>query len=197
VVGWSGGALYAAACAAAIPDRLSGAGEIGGAGWPVDEQPGVLDTLGEASRRVHLLARDDRAAAMRLAEELNAGWVEACRERPESIMEDTTALADLRHFDDAAWAADFYRAVREPVEPGPRCYAWDAMARLGSWGFALEEIATPFNLWHGAQDQHEPMANVHYWGSRIPGARLTTWADSGHFAVVDHWAEILSGVTGR
>jgi pimeloyl-ACP methyl ester carboxylesterase len=196
VVGWSGGALYAAACAAAIPERLTGAGEIGGAGWPVDEQPGVLDELDGASRQVHERARTDRLAAVRLAEELNAGWITEWQSRPESVMDGTASPEDIRHFEDSVWAANFFDAVREALRPGPRCYAWDAVAQLGWWGFTLEDVAPRFCLWHGAHDEHERMASVAYWASRMPDARVTIWEDSGHFAVVDHWGEILRAVIG-
>lgn len=196
VVGWSGGGVYAAACAAAIPDRLSGAGESGGAGWPVDEQPGVLETLDDADLRVHQVARTDRAAAVRLAEELAAGWITECQNRPEAGMDGTTVAQDWRPFEDAAWAENFFDAVRESVRPGPSCYAWEAVAGLSNWGFALEDVAIPFYLWHGAHDEHEPLVNVEYWASRIPGAEITVWEDSGHFAVVDHWSEMLTAVVG-
>ena len=197
VVGWSGGALYATACAAVIPQRLSGAGEIGGAGWPVDEQPGALDELDEADRRVYRLARTDRTAAARLAEELAAEWITECQNRPEAGMDGTTAPQDVRHFDDPAWAANFYQAVREAVCQGPRCYAWEAVAGLSKWGFALEDVTMRFHLWHGAHDQHEQLSSVEYWASRVPGAQVTAWEDSGHFAVVDHWSEILSAAVGE
>lgn len=197
VVGWSGGALYAAACAAVIPDRVTGGGEIGGAGWPVDDQPGVLDGLDEADRRVHELARTDRRAAMQLAAELAVDWIAALQDRPDSIMDDTDPPQDLGHFDDPGWAANFYQAVREAVRPGSNCYAWDAVAGLSPWGFSLEDVSTTFHLWHGVHDPHEQMASVEYWASRMPGGRVTAWEDSGHFAVVDHWGEILSHAIGR
>jgi pimeloyl-ACP methyl ester carboxylesterase len=196
VVGWSGGALSATACAAVIPDRLSGAGEIGGAGWPVDEQPGVLESLEEADQRTYQVARTDRTEAMRLAEELAADWITEYQNRPEASMDDHTVPQDMRYFEDPAWAANFYEAVRESVRQGPCGYAWEAVAGLSSWGFALEDITMRFHLWHGAHDSIEQLASVEYWASRIPGAEVTVWDESGHFAVVDHWSEMLVAVAG-
>ena len=134
---------------------------------------------------------------MELAERLAAEWVTEYQERPEAVMDGTEPVQDLRHFDDPAWAASFYRAVRESVRQGPRCNAWDLMAQLGPWGFALEDVAMDFHLWHGAHDPEESMANVDYWAARIPRARVTVWEDSGHFAVVDHWGEMLSAAVGE
>jgi pimeloyl-ACP methyl ester carboxylesterase len=196
VIGWSGGATYAAACAAVIPDRLTGAGEVGGAGWPVDEQPGALGDLSEAGRRVYELARTDRRAALRLAGQLAAEWIEPLQEDPASIMDESDPPQDLRHFDDPAWAANFYDALRESIRPGPGCYAWDEVAGFSPWGFELESISMPFHVWHGAHDPHEQMSSVNYWAARISGARVRIFDDSGHFAVVDHWGEMLSAVAG-
>jgi len=196
VVGWSGGALSATACAAVIPDRLSGAGESGGAGWPVDEQPGVLDGLDEDDRRVYEFARTDRTEAVRLAEELATGWITEYQDRPEAAMDGHTVPQDVRYFEDPAWAANFYQAVRESVRQGPCGYAWEAVAGFSSWGFALEDITMPFHLWHGAHDPLEELGSVEYWDSRIPGAEVTVCAGSGHFAVSDHWSEILASVVG-
>ena len=194
VVGWSGGGIYATACAAVIPERLSGAGEIGGAGWPVDEQPGAMDELDDADRQVCQLARADRTGAVRLAEELAAGWVAEYQSRPAASMDGYTVPQDIRYFEDHAWAANFYQAVRESVRQGPRCYAWEAVAGLSSWGFVLEDITMRFHLWHGTHDPIEQLGSVEYWASRIPGAEVTVWEDSGHFAVVDHWTEMLVSV---
>jgi pimeloyl-ACP methyl ester carboxylesterase len=58
----------------------------------------------------------------------------------------------------------------------------------------LEDITMPFHLWHGAHDPLEELGSVEYWDSRIPGAEVTVWAGSGHFAVVDHWSEMLASV---
>ena len=86
--------------------------------------------------------------------------------------------------------------MRESVREGPRCNAWDSLAQLGPWGFALEDVAMDFHLWHGAHDPEESMASVDYWAARIPRARVTVWEDSGHFAVVDHWGAMLSAMIG-
>ena len=197
VVGWSGGATYALACAAVIPERITGAGEIGGAGWPIDEQPGAYDDLDEDDRRVHDQARSDRYAAVRLAEQLATDWITQLQDRPEGLIDGTEAPQDLRHFDDPVWAANFYEAVREGVRQGPSGYAWAAVAGRAPWGFALEDVTIDFHLWHGTHDPYERESSVAYWASRIPGARVTIWEDSGHFAVVDHWGEILSRAIGN
>ena len=152
VIGWSSGATYALACAAVIPDRVTRAGEIGGSGWPIDEEPGALERLSEADRRIHALAQSDPAAAIPLAEQRAAEWVTPLREHPELIMDENDPPQDMRHFDDAAWAANFYEAIAEGVRIGPRCTAWDTVAGYAPWGFGLEDVTIEFHIWHGAHD---------------------------------------------
>ena len=135
VVGWSGGALYATACAAVIPERLSGAGEVGGAGWPVDEQPGALDDLDDADRRVYR-ARSHRSNAWR------RGWPRSsppsgspsARTDPKRAW---TAQRRRRMFGISTTLHGLRTSTRrcgKSVRQGPRCYAWDAVAGLGSVG---------------------------------------------------------------
>jgi len=196
VIGWSGGATYALACAAVIPERVTVGGEVAGSGWPIGEEPGALERLTDAGRRIHALAQSDPAAAIVLVEQSAAEWVDPLREHPESIMDENDPPEDMRHFDDPAWAANFYEAITEAVRIGPRCTAWDTVAGYGLWGFGLEDVTIDFHLWHGAHDPWERQSSVDFWAGRIPGATVTVFEDSGHFAVVDHWGEILSAVIG-
>jgi pimeloyl-ACP methyl ester carboxylesterase len=194
VVGWSAGGKYAAACAAAIPDRLISAGEVAGA---IDRPEGKLpsdDDLTDDGRRVHELARHDPQAARELAAELGADWVAAMQQRPDSLIDGPLPHADLRHFDDADWAADFFHASREGLRQGTAGDSWEWTTRLCPWGFALEDIAIEFHMWHGGQDPLETMASVDYWASRIPQPCVTVWEDAGHLVVTEHWTEILTSL---
>ncbi len=51
-------------------------------------------------------------------------------------------------------------------------------ARL--WGFALEEIRLPAQLWHGDSDEVVPLEHSRYMAKRIPGAQLTVVQGAGH-----------------
>ena len=178
-----------------IPDRVTRAGEIGGSGWPIDEEPGALERLSEVDRRIHALAQSDRAAAIPLAEQRAAEWVTPLKEHPESIMDERTTRRTCGIFDDAAGRE--LQAITEGVRIGPRCTLLGHGCRVRSVGFALEDVTIEFHLWHGAHDPAERQSSVAFWAARIPGARVTVFEDSGHFAVVDHWGEMLSAVTGK
>jgi pimeloyl-ACP methyl ester carboxylesterase len=195
LVAWSGGGMYGAACAAAIPDRLLGAGVVAGTGWPVDEEPGAFEELEDDDRRIHALVAEDPEAAQQLAAEVYDGWVSGLLAQPESLLDrEHSPPVDNAHFDDPAWAQAFFGAVREAFRQGAWEAAWDAVTGFAPWGFALEDIGIEFLLWHGAQDALQPRRSLDYWAARIPRSSVRIWEDSGHMVVADHWGDILSDV---
>ncbi len=193
VVGISAGGMYSAAAAAVLGDRLAGAGSVCGAWWPVDEQPGALELLGDVDRQIHLVARSDPEAGRALAAELDADWVDSIREDPAAMAANAFSTpSDLRYLEDPEFAAAFYAAEREAVRQGAWGIAWGTAASLAPWGFALEDIGIEFHLWHGGKDPIERIEDLGFWAERIPRTRVRTWEESGHLVVVEHWGEILA-----
>jgi pimeloyl-ACP methyl ester carboxylesterase len=80
VVGWSAGGPYAAACAARIPDRLTGVA-IGAcralSRFNFAENPAAREELPADDRRLFELAQEDPEAAARAAAEADQEWVRA------------------------------------------------------------------------------------------------------------------------
>lgn len=190
IVGWSGGGMYAAGCAAKIPDRLIAVGVVAGAIGPVYEQPEGFERLDEEERRIFELARKDREAAAKLSADVP--WLRDLPERPESLLEDYEIPDGDRWFhEDPERMAAILEAAREAVRQGPWGAAWDYVAYLTPWGFALEDISIEFHIWHGAQDTIMAAEDVEFWASRIPRSIVTVWPDAGHMVVSKHWEEIL------
>ena len=109
-------------------------------------------------------------------------------------MDESHPPQDMRHFDDAAWAANFYEAITEGVRIGPRCTAWDTVAGYGPWGSGSRtsrssSISGTASTTPGSGNRASTSGPLAF-----PGARVTIFEDSGHFAVVDHWGEMLSAV---
>ncbi len=190
IVGWSGGGVYAAACAAKIPERLTGAGAVAGAKGPVEEQPGGDELLDDEERRIFELAKTDRGAAAKFS--ADDPWIDELRRRPEVLMDGYEVSEGDRWYDeDPERTAIFLEAAREAVRLGPWGVAWGDVAYLTPWGFSLADIPIEFHIWHGAQDTLMRREDVDFWGSRIPRAIVTVWPDAGHLVVSKHWGEIL------
>lgn len=198
VVGWSAGGVYAAACAALIPARLTGVGiactrHLSESN--VAENPSALEELDAADREMFDLAQRDPDAAARATAEQGREWVEAIWNRPESALDRyQTPAGDQWFFQDEERLRPFFEATRESVRQGPEAVAWELIDAWLPWGFRVADIAMEVDVWHGAQDPLVDRRHVDFTVQLLPNARLTVWEDSGHFGPARHWGEILEAV---
>ena len=66
---------------------------------------------------------------------------------------------------------------------GPSGLRDDSIAFLKPWGFSLEEISSPVQLWVGTKDVNVPPAHSHYLNGVIPNSELFTIEDKNHFTI--------------
>jgi len=190
VAGHSGGGPYVTACAHALPEQITGAAVLSGAG-PVDSPNGTLgmsatNKLGIRVGRYipwpfwqamiwwfyHLRARDP-AAEM---ERGNGIRPKADDEQLRKLEVKNTCL----------------RSEVEAFRPGLRGLAWDARLLTRPWGFRLEDIRIPVHVWHGTDDDQVPLSMGRHIAGKIPGGRLCIFENEGHLALFSHWEEILT-----
>jgi pimeloyl-ACP methyl ester carboxylesterase len=201
VVGWSGGGPYAAACAARIPERLTGAGVACSrhlSEFNLDENPAAREELDADDRVLFELAAEDPNAAVRAVAEEEADWLRRLREQPERILDGySIPEGDRWFFDDPERRRSFFEAVRESVRQGPEAFGWEEIDVCLPWGFRLADIAMEVHVWHGDQDSRVERRHIDFIVDTLPNAKLTVWPDSGHQGVTRHWREILDAVTAR
>lgn len=195
VLGVSGGAPYAVACAALLPERVSAAGIVGGLGsldWEED-----LTAFNAFARFSFVLAR--RAPA--LSQAFNRALAPLLRNRPRRTLKllasklpppDADVLSDPYVF--AAIAASFREAFRQ----GGRGAALDLILYARPWDIALESIRVPFHVWHAEQDTTVPLSMGKRLAATIPGCRARYYADEGHFSLpVRRMEEMLAALVGE
>ena len=201
VVGWSAGGVYAAACAALIPARLTGVGiactrHLSQSN--IAENPSAFEELDAADREMFELAQRDPDAAARATVEQQREWVEAIWNRPESALDRyETPTGDRWFFEDEELQRPFFEATRESVRQGPEAFAWELIDAWLPWGFRVAEIAAEVHVWHGAQDPLVDRRHIDFTVQLLPNPRLTVWDDAGHFGPLRHWGEILEAVTAN
>jgi pimeloyl-ACP methyl ester carboxylesterase len=174
VVGYSQGAPFALACAAAGVARgaavVSGTDELSHPAFAA-----VLDP------HLRALVDDPEAAEATLAE------IDA--ERMLAMIADQSAPADL-----AIYARTALReAVADGFRQGPAGYARDTVLALSPWPFAVEDIEVPVDLWYGRRDTspvHSPDAGGTL-AKRIPKARRHVDPDAGGALLWTHAEAIL------
>ena len=186
------GGPYAAACAYALPERVTSAALICGAG-PIDS-PEALEHMDGLNRIGFRVGRVMPWTLWRFA--IWAFYREG-RQRPEKIME--RDAASRPRADAELWKVDSvrevcYASVVEAFRDGTKGHAWEARLLTRSWNIPLEEIRAPVHLWHGTADRTTPIQMAKYLADKIPNSQLHICKDEAHLLIFPHWEEILANL---
>ena len=182
VMGHSGGAPHALACAALLPDRvLAVAGMAGlapfgadGLDWFAGMSDSGLDSL-------------RAAAAGRAAKEAREASAEY---DPEMFTPaDHAALSG-----DWSWVGD---VVGPALEAGPGPLIDDDLAYVAPWGFDPGQVKAPVLLVHGESDRVVPSSHSRWLAGQLPSAELRLIPDAGHISVLDESANALAWLAGH
>ncbi|HSR66304.1 MAG TPA: alpha/beta hydrolase [Acidobacteriota bacterium] len=189
LLGISGGGPYALVCARALAPRLTGTCVVSGMG-PADA-PGGLAAMGWWHRLAMPLARH----APWISRSLFALSAWAARLWPSGVLLAARAVMPgpdktvLRRPDFVEIIAPH---VREIFRQGSRGAAHDGELYLHPWGFGLEEVETPVNLWHGELDLSVPAAFGRAVAQRLPDCRTCFYPHEAHLSTVtNHVEDIL------
>jgi pimeloyl-ACP methyl ester carboxylesterase len=196
VVGVSGGAPYAAACAFGIPDRLSACGIVAGTG-----PPGVgIEEQTRTNRLVSLIARQV-PVLLRIMLWREIGRFRDDPERVEAVvarLETQLPDVDRALFGRPDVRRRFVQDAAEAFRCGSRGPARDATILFGQpWGFDLGDIRdVPVYLWHGELDRSVPVSVGRAVAAAVPGCRSTFHPDVAHLSLLmEHGEEILGNLT--
>jgi len=192
MVGHSGGGPHTLACAYALPDRVTAAGTVAGAG-PVDS-PNATEGLiflhwfgfkvGQYMPwpvwrgMFNLLFREIAADPTKAIDRDKDSWPPADRD-----IFTTPAIREL-----------CIQSDTEAFRHGLLAYAWDARLLTRPWGFQLDKIKVPVHIWHGSMDNSTTMAMARYMAEKIPNGKLTACEGEAHMLLIPHWEEILTAL---
>ena len=190
VLGISSGGKFAAACAWKIPQRLTTATIVCGSA-PFD-MPGVKESLSKQDQQVYGMA-DKMPWIFRLMLWKIAGDV---RKNPASVLSLFTEMSEV---DKAVLARPnvteaFGKMVVEAFRQGTRGAALDWKLEARPWGFSLQEIQMPVNIWHGEEDKIASIEHARIQAKAIPDARVKFFPNEGHTVFVTRLDELLSTV---
>jgi pimeloyl-ACP methyl ester carboxylesterase len=188
VVGLSGGGPHAAVCARFLGDRVTAVAILSGIG-PVAE-PGTEAGMMPANR---LFVRVSRRLP-----KLNAvpfGLLTALgRRAPDRVMAQMAKMApapDAAVFALPAVQAAFRRDLAGAGKTAGRAAAQDFGLMARDWGFRLEDIAVPVDVWQGDADVNVPAEHARRQAAAIPGATLHLQPGEGHFMALAHMEAVL------
>ncbi|MGG8405826.1 alpha/beta fold hydrolase [Streptomyces sp. 12297] len=192
VVGRSGGAPHALACAALLPDRVTRCATL------VGLAPRDADGLDWYDGMTTFNVREHSTAAAADPEEIAASLIP----RSDSIRQDPGRLLDeLRReltendriiVSDAGLRLMLERNYREGLRQS--AYGWidDVTAFARPWGFDLADITCPVLLWHGEKDVFSPVGHSRWLARQIPGATANFEPAAAHFAAFRALPDILT-----
>ncbi|MFC7330418.1 alpha/beta fold hydrolase [Marinactinospora rubrisoli] len=183
-VGFSQGAPFALACAAAgvvsAVAVVSGQDDLG--------DPRLAELLpAQVTAMVHAARTDPAGFEASLAKSMDA-------ETLWRIVMDTSSAADRAVYTDPAFEPAYRRSLAEGFTQGAAGYARDLTLTFGRWPFELDAITAPVHLWYGAHDPgatHSP-DNGAVLSHRLASARRHLLADAGAALLWTHGEEILA-----
>jgi pimeloyl-ACP methyl ester carboxylesterase len=181
VLGVSGGGPYALACAARIPDRLSRALVV--CSLSPLEAPGALQGMARLNRWMLSVARRAPWLASALARLcLWWFWGKGDQVIPRQL-ERLLPAADQLVLTRSDLRQALIASSREAFRDGVRGAAWEGILFSRPWGFRLEDIRVPVDLWHGERDIIVPCVMGRYLARKIPHCRASFYPEDGHFSL--------------
>ena len=192
VLGVSGGGPYALACAWKMPEKLSSV-KIVCSLAPLT-QPETLRALHWHARLAFGLARRSYAllwltygitlgTAIRVCPEIACGW--------QWLPGSPADRATLAHSEVQAL---MQANLRESLRAGVRGALWDAVIYARDWGFPLDQIQVPVEIWHGEADTIVPPYHCHVLADALADGRVKLVAGEGHYSLpIEHCEIILEG----
>lgn len=174
VMGHSGGAPHALACAALMPERVLAAVAVSGLAPFRAEGLDWFAGFADAGVGAFRAAEQGRDARLRYEAEVpddaDIGFTPG----------DWEALSG-----DWSWLLD---VVRRAQASGIEAPVDDDMAAVVPWGFDPVDITVPVLVVHGDRDRMVPSSHAEWLARRIPSARLWLRPGDGHITVL-HAAE--------
>ena len=197
VWGFSGGGPHALACAALLPDLLPAAAAIGSIA-PYGA-PGLDYFAGMGADNaddIRLYVDDPVAARAKSRDD----WQDALQRTPANL---TEAWKTLLSPVDAAVAVDalaewLVRCSVDGLATSDEGWWEDGVAHLAPWGFNLEAIRIPVQVWHGRHDRFVPYQQGAWIADHVPTAERHLSETDGHLTlVVNHVPEVHRWLLGH
>lgn len=194
VFGVSGGGPHAAVCAHQLAPRLLGAAIVCG----IAETLSKADAAGmmPANRLLSGLARRSQWLAWPIFALMTA----ALRFKGTAVirsMQKQLPEPDRRVLAKPELVEAFLDEGRRMPRTAARATAQDFALFTRPWGFRLEDIAVPVDVFCGELDVNVPVAHGRRQADRIPNAKLHHFPNEGHLLIFEHVDEVLLAASGR
>jgi pimeloyl-ACP methyl ester carboxylesterase len=191
VLGVSGGAPHALACALVSPERITRLGIVSGVAPPDCWAPSRRS--GRLEQAVAILMRTG-GVVLRLLVGVVLALIRRATGPALSVYRVLLPPADRRIVADPA----IRRGLQDEIRRQPRTTAASIVQDLRlfarPWGLDVGATRVPTDIWHGDADRAIPIEHARALAARIPGASLHEHPHGGHFLLLEQARHILEEV---
>lgn len=196
IVGRSGGAPHALACAALLNDRVICAAALGslapydadGLDWKAGMTGSNVRAYADAKSDLDALEAKLNSQARQVQHNsdglLTLLW-------PELVGPDKEVIGDI------ALRQLIARVHVEALSGTADGWIDDVKALSRPWNFDLPDITVPVKLWSGSEDVFSPVGHTYWLEEHIKGAEVEVEDEKGHFDAVETLPRILTWVAGK
>jgi pimeloyl-ACP methyl ester carboxylesterase len=180
--GRSGGGPHALACAALLGDRVAAAATLASVAPYDAEGLDFLAGMGEDNVEEIGAAIEGAEALGPLLEEFAPRLLEA---DPDELVEGLKSLLSPPDVAvvDGGLAEELIAVTSEGIRTTRGGWLDDDLAFLKPWGFELDSISVPLQVWQGRQDLMVPLAHGEWLARHLPGADVRLSDDDGHLSI--------------
>jgi len=189
VLGYSAGVPYALACAYRFPQIVSRCAVV--SSLPPMDDPQGFEAVNRNYARLFQLAKGMEAGFRVLMK--GFFWIDSRRDPSRYVAELTLSMPEIDQ-----------TIMKNPLVFQSRTNMWDNIRRNGSdifvdemvtlvksWGFQLQSVQTPVDIWWGEADTFVTPMVGQRMADFLPNSTLHLEAQSGHLILFSHWQAIL------
>jgi pimeloyl-ACP methyl ester carboxylesterase len=198
-LGWSGGGLFALACAARDPSRVAGVGVASAlAPATASRVPGITEGLDDQTALFVEAAGTMPASELaELATPILAGWPS----EPHAIRDQFSNLPDpvaRRELTETPGLIDqLADGVQLALRQGTVRVRRDLELLASDPGYPVADIGVPVQLWYGDCDAGAPPAMGRWYVDQLPHSTLNVVKGASHFVMFSRWRDILAWFATR
>lgn len=195
VLGYSAGGPYALACAYRFPQIVTRCAVVSSLP-PMDNAQGFRAVNAYYSRLFQLASGMESFFRLLMR---GFFWIDSQREAAQSIQESAVLMPAvdreiLKNASIYSRRRDMWDEIRRG---GSDAFVDEIVTLVQSWGFHLQSIQIPVDIWWGEADTFSAPLVGKRMRNFIPNARLRLEPQAGHLILFSHWQAILEALAAR
>ncbi len=181
IIGVSGGAPYACACARYIPERILSLGLMCGMG-PANHR-WQRKNMQPVARKFLSMASLSPKMTDWLLGSIARKWLKKKPSVAMRLLAFKSPMVDQAAVKEKSSREIMIDSLKEAFAQGGAGPVQDLVLYASDWGFQVKEIQRKVYLWHGEIDTTVPVDFARRYHSDLPDSELRTFPEEGHFSL--------------